>query len=330
MTDFGLSLGPDPARFGAVDTPQLADQFPVADRLAAERAFRHAMRGNEGVDFGEDRGLHGGRNMRVDTRMSSAYAGEGPLLRDAARMGDKAPMENAPRIDVAELKRAVIGSTGPGRRFTRRALSLAASGGKNPDLIRDLLSRGQDKKVSIETAAGIAQALGVDLGLFLAASPAGSTTAQTIRVIGCVEAGAWRQHETWEISRQYEVQAAPIEFDGVDRFGLEVVGFSMDLRFLPGTILDCLRVPNRAGLSPIPGDIVIVQRRLGDLWETTCKRLEQLGDGTYQLRAESSRPEFGEPIRLGRPDDGHFSDDEIVIVGVVNSAITQVLRRNRG
>lgn len=97
--------------------------------------------------------------------------------------------------------------------------------------------------------------------------------------------------------------------------------------FLPGTILDCMAVPGTPDLVPAHGDIVIVQRRMGDLFETTCKRLEMLADGSYQLRADSTREEFAEPIHIGKPDDGHFTDGDTTIIGIVNTAITRVFAR---
>lgn len=271
--------------------------------------------------------MHGALDMRVITRLSSDYAGSVPILRVSARSATMPGMEAGTRIDVAALKRAVIAATGPGKQFTRRSLSLAASGNKNPDLIRDLISRGQDRKVSFDTAVGIAAALGVDVGQFIAGGVAASGKLDAIRVIGAVEAGAWRECEQWDDDRQFEIVAQPAQIAGAVRFGLEVVGYSMDRVFLPGTILDCLRIPDTPDLQPIAGDIVIVQRRRGDLFETTCKRLERTEDGSYQLRAESSRPEFTAPIPIGKPDNGHFADEDICIIGIVNSAITRVFQR---
>ena len=93
------------------------------------------------------------------------------------------------------------------------------------------------------------------------------------------------------------------------------------------TVLDCLRVPNGDGLDPIPGDIVIVERINGDMRETTCKRLEQLPNGDYQLVADSTRPEFAEPIPLGSTSEDHHIDTETRVIGIVYNAINRVFRR---
>lgn len=237
-------------------------------------------------------------------------------------------MTDAPKFNVAKLKKAIVDHTGPGKKFSRRSLSMKASNDKNPDLVRDFMSRGQDRKPSMELVTGLAGALGMPLSEFISGEVAVPPfAAVTLTVIGAVEAGAWRQHDGWDEERHYQVRALPSTFNEADRFGLEVVGYSMDKIFLPGTVLDCIRVPNASSLEPIPGDIVIVERKQGALIETTCKRLEQLEDGSYQLRAESTRAEFSEPIPCGRPDSDHFDDNETRIIAIVNAAVTSVLRR---
>lgn len=326
MTNLDLCFRPEPTRAASILAAKLVDQPPVAQRVASECAFRHPMSGDESLNVGEEIACHAGHYMRVATRPSSPHAGKSPIVRIFSRGPNYVPMGQSQKIDIAALKRAIIENTGPGKRFTRRGLSLLASGGKNPDLIRDLISRGQDKKLSFETVTGIASAMEMDVSLFFAGT-IGEKPGETITVIGVVEAGVFRQHEQWNEEDRYPVNVFPPPIAGAERFGLEVAGFSMDKVFLPGTVLDCMGIPGTPGLVPQPGDIVIVRHSRGDLVETTCKRLELLEDGTFQLRAESNRPEFAEPIWLGKPDKSYFADDGIEIIGVVNTAITKVFRR---
>lgn len=89
----------------------------------------------------------------------------------------------------------------------------------------------------------------------------------------------------------------------------------MDLTIQPGAVLECIRVFNE--VEPQAGDLVIVQRQRHDLLETTCKRLVRRADGDWELRCESTKPEFQEPIPIGQPDNGLFTDDEIRIIGIV-------------
>lgn len=272
--------------------------------------------------------LHDPIDMRVITRLSSKSQGTIPILRVAPRSAKLRAMSESTKIDLARLKRSIIANTGPGKKYSRRGLSLEASDGKNPDLVRDLINRGQDRKPSIQTVLGLAKALGEDINDFIIGNDSYPLTKSVeVTVIGSVEAGAWRQQERWDGDRQYVVEGQSSPFGNGTRFGLEVAGYSMDRKFLPGTVLDCFAVPGTPDLTPIPGDVVIVQRTRGDLTETTCKILERLPDGSFQLLCDSTRPEFAEPIPIGKPDNGHFGDDEIRIIGIVNSAITPVLKR---
>lgn len=246
-------------------------------------------------------------------------------MRVFTRPLDSAIMQGSPEIDIAKLKKALIENTGIGGKFSRRSLSLAATGNKNPDLVRDILGRGQDRRVSLQTAAGIAAALGIDVRFFVTGSATGKEQVR-IRVKGDVQAGVWREQAEWQEEEQFEVEALPIDFSA-ERFGLRVVGYSMDKLFLPGTILDCFRVGfGTTGPEPRDGDIVIVQRRQGDLYETTCKQLA-IVDGEYLLRPLSTKPEFQQELRLGKPDSDDHTDNGCEIVGIVNSAITQIYRK---
>lgn len=262
--------------------------------------------------------------MRVVTRPSTENAGDYPILRVASRFANMPHMENGPVIDTPKLKRAIIEHTGPGKPFTRRKLSLLASDKKNPDLIRDLF-RGQDKRVTLETASGLIAAMGLDLSDYVRA-PVLKEGAETITVRAAVEAGVWREQSEWPDEQRYEVEVAPSPISG-ERFGLVVVGRSMNRTFPPGTVLDCFRVPfatdNR--LQPQPGDIVIVERQQNGLFETTCKRLRRADNGDWFLEAESYDSEFDGIIPIGQPGD--HCDDEVRIVGIVNAAIQQHLQR---
>ncbi len=101
----------------------------------------------------------------------------------------------------------------------------------------------------------------------------------------------------------------------------------MDRIIPPGSDLECLRVTFGV-VTPQPGDIVIVQRNRHDLQELTCKRLDFDGHN-WVLRGESTRPEFQEPIIIGRPDDGHFGDDETAVIAIVLRSHQTLYKRRR-
>jgi hypothetical protein len=80
-------------------------------------------------------------------------------------------------------------------------------------------------------------------------------------------------------------------------------------------------------VDPLPGDLVIAERTAHDLTELTCKRLQRKDGDEWVLCAESTRPEFAEPIRLGRPSLEHHNDNEVRIVGIVLKAHQQLFNR---
>jgi len=239
-------------------------------------------------------------------------------------MGD---MGEGQKIDVSALKRDIVAATGPGRKYSRRSLSMAASDGKNPDLVRDLISRGRDRQLTVETVAGLAEALEKPLSRYLAVAPAAGGKTR-IAVIGQVQAGAWNENPEWPEADRYEVEVEPASLPG-ERFALEMVGHSMDRVIPPGSILECIQVFGDGGPTPEDGDIVVARRQRNDLTETTCKRLEISADGTHILHGESYRGEFGEPVFVGRPDDDLHTDDDVRIIAIVDRATQNFLRRRR-
>lgn len=139
-----------------------------------------------------------------------------------------------------------------------------------------------------------------------------------VEVIGSVQAGVWREQSDWTAGERYEVNFGPSCYPGKERFGLRMDGLSMNRTIPPGSDLECLRVGFSA-IRPDAGSLVIVARNAHDLVELTCKRLDKVGDD-WVLRCESFEPEFQDIIRIGQPDGGMFTDEEIRVVGLVVSA----------
>lgn len=137
-------------------------------------------------------------------------------------------------------------------------------------------------------------------------------------VTGSVAAGIWREQSDWPSAEQYFVRFGQSPYPQSQRFAVRMEGLSMNRTIQPGADLECLWV-KFSPVEPKPGDLVIVERKAHDLVEMTCKRLAMDGD-EYVLLCESYEDEFQEPIRIGKPDNGDFSDDEIRVVGIVLSA----------
>jgi hypothetical protein len=330
MADLLFSLGPQTTRTMPPVATQLLDELPVADCLPAESAFRHFVSGEKGVDLGEDGVRHASGYMRVSTRTQYPYAGIGPILRVGSRSGRSKGMAEGVEIDLAKLRQMVIENTGPGRAFTRRSLSLAATDGRNPDLIRDIM-RVDKRKPTIESVSGICKALGVPLSVVVkGVDLTTESLTEWLRVSGAVAAGTWREQAEWPRDDWYEIEV-DINTEPGRHVGSVVEGRSMDKVLPPGTVLRWVDVIG-SGIEPVDGDYVIVEQKRGDLYETTVKRLSRRVDGAWELCAESTLPEFREPIFIGRPSEAGQYDgmgDETRVKGIVIDAYLPLRRRRK-
>lgn len=139
-----------------------------------------------------------------------------------------------------------------------------------------------------------------------------------LTVSGAVAAGIWKAQSDWSAGEHYDVRFGPSQYDKDQRFAVRMDGMSMNRTILPGSDLECLYT-KFSPTPPRPGDLVIVERKAHDLVELTCKRLAMDGD-QFVLLCESTEPEFQEPMFIGKPDNGDFSDNEIRVIGIVLSA----------
>jgi phage repressor protein C with HTH and peptisase S24 domain len=138
-------------------------------------------------------------------------------------------------------------------------------------------------------------------------------------VNGSVEAGAWRVSEHWNDERAFVIEGMPCPIPGAKRFGLVVVGMSMNEFYEPGTVLDCVSI-FKGGVEPKSGDHVIVERvRPDGLRELTVKEY-RMEDGGYRLVPRSTKPEF-QPIEYPGPDvDQPAESERVEVIGFVISA----------
>jgi len=241
-------------------------------------------------------------------------------------------MTQTPAFNIAFLRKILEDATAADAKWNSRSLSMAATGGKNPYLVRDII-KGKSANPTLDTLVGLARALELDISQMIPAATTimhrvgGSQTFETLEVVGAVAAGVWREETTWSAEDRYSIEVGPNPFPGSERFALRMEGNSMDKLIPPGSDLECLRVAY-GYVEPQPGDIVIVQRDRHDLHELTCKRLDHDGQN-FVLRAESTRPEFQEPIIIGRPDEEHVGDNDITILAIVLRAHQSLYTRRR-
>lgn len=125
----------------------------------------------------------------------------------------------------------------------------------------------------------------------------------TLYVKGEVAAGVWKQACEYEPADWEPYTGRPdITVPVASRFGLVVVGESMNEVYPPGTILDCVSI--LAGVEVVNGKRVIVQRvnTAGDC-EVTVKEYFQDDQGVEWLVPRSRNPSFQSPIRVDQPED---------------------------
>lgn len=140
----------------------------------------------------------------------------------------------------------------------------------------------------------------------------------TLYVKGNVQAGVFV--EVWQVDEddwERYTGRADIASPSRERFGLRVVGDSMNALYNPGTILDCVAY---SGDSQIPnGKRVIVQRKyFGDGVETTVKEYQRDVDGIEWLVPRSHNPAFQAPFRCDQPGD---NIEKIQIIAIVVASI---------
>jgi SOS-response transcriptional repressor LexA len=272
---------------------------------------------------------HVGLNIRDTTRTQYPFAGIRPILRVGLRTRTTGHMVEGVEIDLAKLRQLIVENTGPGRSFSRRSLSLAASDARNPDLIRDIM-RVDKRKPTIESVSGICKALGIPLSAVVkGVDLTTESLTEWLTVNGAVAAGVWREQLDWSRDDWFEIEV-DINTEPGAHSGLVVEGRSMDRVLPPGTILRCVDLLG-SDMEPEDGDYVIVEKKSGSLYETTVKRLARRPDGNYELIAESTLPEFREPIFIGKPNVRQFDgmDDTTRVKAIVIDAYLPLKRRRK-
>lgn len=178
------------------------------------------------------------------------------------------------------------------------------------------------RQIQVKEIPALSRFLEMDGGELLLALtgeqiPVSPSDLSQIIVRGAVQAGHWVEASEWHHDDRYSVPVPDDpRFPGVERFGLEVRGPSMNRVYPEGTILVCVHRNDWAS-PPKVGQRVIVERRKPDgLVEATVKELREDG-GKLWLWPNSTHPEHQAPILL---DDGQA--DSIEIMAVVTGSYT--------
>ena len=137
-------------------------------------------------------------------------------------------------------------------------------------------------------------------------------------VKGEVAAGVWK--EAWEVPEDEWAMftgRADIAVSAQQRFGLRVVGDSMNEIYPPGTIIECVQY-NHDEAIPSGRRVVALRTKIDGTVEATVKELVRTPEGAEWLVPRSTNPTH-QAFRADQPDDPDIATVEIV--GVVVSSI---------
>lgn len=157
------------------------------------------------------------------------------------------------------------------------------------------------REPSISTLQDIARALGVRPSEFFDERQVVSVGPELF-IKGEVAAGVWRAAVEWPEDEWQTFTGRPdVTADIQHRFGLRLIGDSMDLVYPPGTIVECVSLFGHAEAQP-GKRVVVIRRDENNQFEATVKELVER-DGELWLIPRSSNPAHA-PIRLSDPMPG--------------------------
>lgn len=133
---------------------------------------------------------------------------------------------------------------------------------------------------------------------------------------GEVAAGIWREAmEVEEDEWQSFTGRSDVNADVKHRFGLRIIGDSMNLLYPEGTIIECVSVFGNAEATP-GKKVVVLRKRTDNMVEATVKELVEQ-DGELWLVPRSSNPEH-------RPFKVDAVDSDIVEVRIAAVVVASV------
>ena len=191
-------------------------------------------------------------------------------------------------------------------------LSLSVS--KSPTLVRDLMEKTTDTKLS--TLFRLANELGVPVADLITPNAEPLPLGPSLYLRGEVAAGLWNEAAEWPRGDWETVTGTPNHSVPADhRFFLRVRGDSMDQVYPEGTLLECASL--FGGAEAEPGKrVIVVRKRKDEMYEATVKELVEI-DGALWLSPRSSNPKHSAML-LNQPDD---DIEEIRISAVVISSV---------
>lgn len=138
-----------------------------------------------------------------------------------------------------------------------------------------------------------------------------------VPVRGEVSAGKWLEFDDFDAGQYDPIYMVAGRYPVSDQFAFKVSGTSMDkARIFDGDFVIC--VPYWTARSALTaGDLVVVERRRGPVFERTVKELV-IQPKQYELWPRSTDPRFQQPIVIPKVDPMAEADGTVVeVVGLV-------------
>lgn len=148
---------------------------------------------------------------------------------------------------------------------------------------------------------------------------------RTYPLVGEIQAGAWREpNENGHDDIEFIAIPSIMEVPPYNMKAFKVRGSSMDKIYPDGSIVFVAGLFDNH-IRPQDGDVVMVSREnVNGQFETTLKELVIDTDGRQWLWPRSFDPEYQAPLAV---DDNREQTTDVVILGVVQAAITKARRR---
>ena len=206
-------------------------------------------------------------------------------------------------------------------RKTMRGVSLAA--GLGVTAIFDWLQKG--KTPEPDKVLRVANVLGLPPEAFIVPEDKNAvpftlgapSPVKHARLIGEVEAGAWRVPGMLDIQEDIEIPyVSDREYGGLEQYAFKVRGSSMDLRAPPGSFAIGVRFID-LHRDPKDGEMVVCERRMAGTVEYTLKRV-RYRKGGVALVPESTDPRFQQPVWLSSEgvEDLEEVEATFLIIGI--------------
>lgn len=216
--------------------------------------------------------------------------------------------------EIARIKALIAAAM---RRKNIGAKPLAKRANLGETAVRDFMKK-ENVDIRLLTLKKLAGALGMELEDLFAGDGAVTPIrlGPQLSIKGAVAAGQWSEAYEWpEDDWQTFTGRADVTASMIHRFGLKVMGDSMDELYPEGTIIECVSLFGNAEAAP-GKNVVVIRTRSDLLVEATVKHLVEI-NGELWLTPKSRNP-VHQSYRLGDEVDGII---ETRIVAVVVSSV---------